>query len=205
MSDSFRTQKESVLAARRIKRDAEGKPIFPRIIAKKPTIGDIHPLTKPQLQRLFDQIPIEYLYGLRRIELNPRPNNEVGNPFGLYLPSTKTIKLFSLPAEWKLEYLNSSLRISLKKFYAEITEEDKFIIVRWRDVEVMCLWYYCDVFAHELGHHFKMQYYHKNGGFGSYQHQEFVAELHAKRFTDEIFRRIDARGRNNNLTDVETK
>ena len=188
MSDSFRTQKESVLAARRIKRDAEGKPIFPRIVAKPPTVGDIHPITKPQLQRLFDQIPIKYLYGLRRIELKQRLNSDVGNPFGLYSPNEKTIKLFSLPTEWKLKHLSNSVRFSLEKFYADITEEDKFIVVRWKNVEVMCLWYYCDVFTHELGHHFKMQYYHKNGGFGSYQHQEFVAELHAKRFTDAIFR-----------------
>ena len=111
MSNSFRTQKESVLAARRIKRNAEGKPIFPRVVAKAPTVGDIHPFTKPQLQRLFDRIPIEYLYGLRRIELKPRLNNEVGNPFGLYLPSEKTIRLFSLPTEWRLKHLSDSLRL----------------------------------------------------------------------------------------------
>ena len=190
MSNSFRTQKESVLAARRIKRDVEGEPVFPRIVVKPPTAGDIHPLTKSNLQRLFDQVPIEYLYGLRRIELKPRPNNDVGNPFALYSPSEKTIKLFSLPREWKLKHLNNSIRYSLEKFHAEITEDEELIVVRWRNVEVMCLWYYCDVFAHELGHHFKTQYYHKNGGFGSYRDQEFVAELHAKKFTDAVFNKL---------------
>lgn len=191
MSNSYRTQKESLAAARRIKRDADGKPIFPRIIAKQPTVGDVHPLTKSNLQRLFDRIPIEYLYGLRRIELKPRLNDDVGNPFALYSPSEKTIKLFSLPIEWKLKHLSDSLRFSLEKFHAIIIEENEFIIVRWRDVAIMSLWFYCNVFAHELGHHFKTQYYHKNGGFGSYRHQEFVAELHAKRFTDALLRKSE--------------
>ena len=198
MSNSFRTRKEAILAARRIKRDDEGNPVFPRIITKPPITGDIHPITKPHLQHLFDRIPIEYLYGLRRIELKPRLNNDVGNPFGLYLPGEKTIKLFSLPKVWKLKHLSSSLRFSLENFYAEITENDESIIVRWQNIEVMSLWYYCDVFTHELGHHFKTQYYHKNGGFGSYRHQEFVAELHAKKLTDVLFNQL----RNENKTHV---
>lgn len=189
MSDSYRTQKESVLAARRIKRDVKGNPVYPRIVVKPPSDGDIHPLTKQDLNRLFKRIPIEYLYGLKRIELRPRKNKEVGSPFGQYCASERVITLFSLPDEWKLKSIGSSIFCSLTKFYAEISEEKDFVIVRWRDQSVMCLWYYCDVFTHELGHHYRAQYRHKNGGLGKYEHEEFVAELHAKRFTDALFRK----------------
>jgi hypothetical protein len=189
MSDSYRTQKESVLAARRIKRNSQGEPIYPRIIVKPPSKGDVHPLTKQTLNRLLRQIPIEYVYGLRRIELQGRLNTGIGHPFGLYLPDEKVVRLFSLPTEWRLKKLGKSFRSSLLKFYAEISEEDESVIVNWPDQNVMTLWYYCDVFTHELGHHFRCQYRHKNGGLGSRIHEEFVAELHAKRFTDALFRK----------------
>jgi hypothetical protein len=53
MSRSFRTQKESVIAARRIKKDQQGDIILPRIIERKPAFGDIHPISKTAIKRIF--------------------------------------------------------------------------------------------------------------------------------------------------------
>jgi hypothetical protein len=190
MSDSYRTQKEEVLAARKIKRDSEGKPIYPRIVVKPPTLGDLHPLTKQDLNRLFEEISLKYLYGLCRIELRSRLNEQIGNPFGQYSGRDKVITLFSLPTEWRLRNINDSLLSSVLKFYAEIEERHESIFVKWSDPKIMSLWFYCDVFTHELGHHFRAQYQHKNGRLGKYNHEEFVAELHAKRFTDALFKKV---------------
>ena len=135
------------------------------------------------------EIPIEYLYGLRRIELRGRLNKEIGRPFGLYSPGEKVITLFSLPLTWQLTNPGSWLRHSLPKFHAQITHEEDKIHVKWPEESIMSLWFYCEVFTHELGHHFRARYWRKNGGYGSRSHEEFVAELHARRFTNALFKR----------------
>lgn len=188
MSDSYRTQKESVVAARRIKRDAQGDPIYPRIIAKRPSPGDIHPLNRSRLLRLFESLPIEYLYGLKQIELQPRLNERIGDPFALYIRSEKTIRLFSLPTEWRLDRLPPFLRKSLGTFRARIEDEKGQIVVKWRSDAVMSLWYQCEVFVYELGHHFRGQYRHKNGNWGLRWHEEWVADLHARRYWHSLIR-----------------
>ncbi len=76
---------------------------------------------------------------------------------------------------------------SLKRFYADFTLEEKAIVVSWRDDEVMGLWFYCEVFTHELGHHFAERHKNKNGRIEGRRYEEFVANLHARRFTNELF------------------
>lgn len=193
MSDSYRTEKESIAAARRIKRNSNGQIVYPRVVVKPPTLGDAHPLTRRDLSKLFQEIPLEYLYGLNRIELRGRLNNEIGRPFGQYSPTEKVITLFSLPYEWRFQSLKQGFRSSLLRFYPQIVDEDDSVIVRWPKPEIMSLWFYLDVFTHELGHHYRVQYRHKNGGLGRYKDEELVAELHAERFTNKLFEKARAK------------
>jgi len=120
MSKSYRTQKESVVAERRIKRDKENDPIYPPVVVKTAKQGDIHPLTKTDLMRLFKHIPLKYLYGVRRIELKPRLTTQIGDPFGQYSMPEKVVTLFSLPLEWHLTSVSDWLRNSISRFHAEI-------------------------------------------------------------------------------------
>lgn len=95
MSRSFRTEKESVAAARRIERTEDGGVILPRIVERRPKPGDSHPLPKRALQALLQKIPVEYLYGLKRIELRARWD---GMEFlACYVPQQREIRLYSLP------------------------------------------------------------------------------------------------------------
>lgn len=190
MSNSYRTEKESIIAARKIKRNSNGGIVYPRIVIKPPAPGDVHPLTPKYLRILFEKIPIEYLYGLRKIELRSRSNNEIGRPFAHYSGAQKTITLFSLPHEWKFQHPNWDFCMSLLKFHPKIIEEEDSLIVRWKNPKAMSLWFYLDVFTHELGHHFRMQYRHKNGALGRYKDEELVAELHARRFTDAMIKKF---------------
>ncbi len=192
MSRSYRTQKESVIARRNIRRDPEGSPVLPRLIQRKPHQEDVHALPKQALARLLTRIPQTYLYGLSRIELRARSSKEIGQPFGLYLPDEKAILLYSLPTKWELDFIGSSLELSIKRYYGNIIKGNGQINVSWPNKEVMGLWFYCYVFTHELGHHYRQQYRYKRKS-GGLAEEELVADLHAKRITDELFKNFKKR------------
>ncbi len=187
MSRSFRTQKESIIAERNSKRDQQGEVVLPRIIERKPAHGDIHPLSKKSLRGVLKKLPVEYLYGLKKIELRPR-NGEIGSPFGYYLDGEKTIVLYSLPMQWNLSGLGLSLGKSLVKYYAQIELTDEKYCINWPEESIMGLWFYSYVITHELGHHHVNQYRHKNGTIKNYEHHEIMADLHSSRLMDDLFK-----------------
>jgi hypothetical protein len=183
MSRSFRTEKESVTARRR------GNTL-PRVVERAPAPGDIHPLTARAIRGLFDGIPAEYLHGLTRIELRARCTAEVGQPFGCYQRREKVVVLYSVPPTiWEFPGLRADFRRSLAACYAIISKEEGCVRVAWPDQSLISLWYYSNVFTHELGHHYVEQYRHKNGEVGGRLFNEFVAEMHARRFTEQLFKR----------------
>jgi len=193
MSRSYRTLRESVIAVRRAERGADGSVVLPRVVEREPAPGDIHPLSKGTVMRVLEKLPVEYLYGLSRIELRPRQGSEIGCPYGCYWRDEGAIILYSLPTVWRLRGISKDLVRSLTRFYADFKFEEEAILVSWRDEAVMGLWFYCDVFTHELGHHFVEQYQNKNGRVQGRCFEEFVADLQARRFTEEVFARIKSK------------
>jgi len=187
MSRSYRSQKESVTADRRIQRTADGTPVLPRIIERAPAPGDLHPLPKRVLRTLLQRVPVEYIYGLYRIELRARDLPLIGSPFAWYWVSERAIVLYSLPPVLRFRWLSTEFRRSLNRFHADIQSDGKAFTVSWREPDNMSLWFYSYVFTHELGHHFVEQYKTKNSRIQSRNAEELVADLHAKRFTDELF------------------
>lgn len=187
MSNSYRTQKESKAAERRIERDADGEPRFPRVIERAPTPGDTHPIPKRVLRRVLTELPIEYVYGLSRIEMRARQEPYIGNPFGCYLRDERAILLYSLPPVWSFSQLPDNLRQSLERFYACILPSSPGFIIMWPEPGLLALWFYSYVFTHELGHHFAEQYKVKNGVMPSRSASERSADLHARRLTDLLF------------------
>lgn len=190
MSRSYRTQKESLIAERRIARYEDGSIVFPPIIERSPKIGDIHPLSKSYLMSVLPIIPIEYLYGLDRIELKAREKDVIGRPFALYRRDEKAIILYSLPIIWRMQSGSKEFAKTLLDFYADLSFDDSCMIVTWNEPVLMSLWYYLFVFTHELGHHFVNQYKHKNGRLLGVNHNELIANLISKRFINEFFSRI---------------
>lgn len=194
MSRSYRTQKESVIAARRTQCDPDGNPVLPRIVARRPAPGDIHPLSKRTIARLLPTLPAEYVYGLSRVELRARQGTEIGEPFGWYGRDEHAIILYSLPTTWKLPGgVSRQFAHTLRRFHAELTFDDNAVTVSWINEEVMGLWFYCEVFTHELGHHFSCQYESRNGRIRGKRFREIVADLQARRFTEELFSRYRSR------------
>ena len=157
MSRSYRTQKEAVIAKRRV----PGR-VGLRVIERQPASGDIHPLPKRTIRGLLQQIPLEYVYGLSRVELRPRQTKAIGKPFGCYLPDEKAIILYSVPPlVWHFPSMRADFRRSLIACHVTITQEADSVRVVWPESVLISLWYYAHVFTHELGHHYVEQYPHE--------------------------------------------
>jgi hypothetical protein len=54
--------------------------------------------------------------------------------------------------------------------------------VSWPAPEVQSLWFFVEVLAHELGHHYQRQYRIRRGSDRARRHEEFVAGLHSEKF-----------------------
>jgi hypothetical protein len=191
MSRSYRTSNVGHLADRRIARDRSGSISYPRVIVRKPAPGDIHPFAARSVREILRHIPIEYIYGLKHIELRSRPaSREVGAPYGCYLPREKVIQLFSLPPIWRFDRVSERARREMENFGAKITKFDDHAEIDWRPLENASLdrWFCAVVLTHEFGHHFVEQYQTKRGWIGNITHEEIVAEFHSFRIWDRLLR-----------------
>ena len=197
MSKSFRTQQPAAAAKRLVALDEEGAPVLPRIIERKPLPGDLHPIPAAALRRLLKrEVPLAYLHGLNRIELRPRSSNEVGSPFALYRRSEKSIILYSLPLEWFWKpYPSAKLVARMQHFFAAVDVSSQGVQVTWPGREVLMIWFYIEVLAHELGHHYRWQHRGRRGGGSFTAHEEFVAEIHSHRFYQVFLKRAREAGK----------
>jgi|SRR5689334_18589970 len=191
MTRSYRTDKEPRVASRRVRRNDDGTPVLPRVVERRPAPGDTHPLPSRFVRRVLERVPLEYTYALTAIELRARPG-KVGEPFGLYRPDERSIVLYSLPDEWHVSALSRSLRESIRRFHGTVEESQGTITVKWASSEIRALWFYSYVFAHELGHHKRFYYRRRNGARGRLSDEETVADLHARRLTDQLMKAFRA-------------
>ncbi len=115
MSLNSRSEPTKIIAARRFPRDREGRPILPRVIKRAPRPGDVHPLTRQHISNFLRYLPVDYVYGLRRVELRGRTSEEIGDPYGYYLNGEKTIVLFSVPPDlWQFPHTT----VAYKRLFA---------------------------------------------------------------------------------------
>jgi hypothetical protein len=195
MSRSDNTDKESVSAAYKVDRAVDGSVWLPRIIVRRPAPGDVHPLPKQVLTGAIRlDVPVEYIYGLDRIELRARKGNRIGkHPFAEYWRDEKVIILYSLPMNWVVDSMPADRRRSVESFSAEVQREGKEWHVRWLSEAGLTMWFFTEVFLHELGHHFAEQYKKKRGRIGGRKFNELNADLHALRLSRDAFKRFRRR------------
>lgn len=171
-----------MIAARRVARAADGSPVLPRIVERAPAPGDIHPISKQLLKKLLSVVPVEFLYGLNRIELRARRADDT--LMGYYGVLEREIILYSRPQEESCLCRISHFGGSMLRFGAILTpREDGRYAVSWPSERHRAHWFYSYVVAHELGHHFVEQYKTKNGRIRKRIHEEAVADLHADRIS----------------------
>ena len=182
MSRSRNTEKVGVAAERKIRRDEAGEPCLPRIVARRPLRGDEHPLSRSALAKALRTIPLEYLYGLKRIELRPRAS-KVGEPYAYYEPPTRSIVLYSLPRLWTTDRLSRGHREWMECFGAEVAHEKNAYRIHWPSESNLADWFLLGAVMHELGHHFAEQYKKKRGPIKGRGFPEMNAEMRALRLT----------------------
>ena len=180
MSRSFRTQKESLVAERRIARTPDGEPCLPRIVVRNPRPGDAHVLDHALIERFLREQPPESFYGLAAIELRAR-QGRVGRPFASYRGAGKTVIIYSVPPVWTFKTNSTFCALSMMRFGAVADLADGVLTVSWPDGSFPEMWFLFDVLAHELGHHARKQFVHKNGKRGSRQDEERLADRAARR------------------------
>lgn len=190
MSLTKKTMRPNDYALRFSKRDSDDFPQMPRIVNRKPRIGDIHPLTRDQIATYLLLVPPAYVYGLKAIELRPR-KNAVGCPYGRYSVDEKRIWLYSCPArEWHFSEETWPCHKGVLSDGAKIiTSENagKEVVVEWNDPIDIEL-FFVDTLLHELGHHYVNQYRSSRGRPTTNSRNEALADLHVKK----LWRQINA-------------
>jgi hypothetical protein len=151
----------------------------------------------------LQRLPIEYIYGLKAIELRARPG-EIGQPYGQYRVREKTIILYSLPMAWELPPIDSDGgefsidEIKMERmFFADIRERDGTRFVHWPAIELLAMWFCTTVLAHELGHHHRNQYRFQHRPAVGLE-EEIMADIHAfriwrRQFLPRLLRRRSAK------------
>ena len=194
MSRSRNTEKESVRAKYCIGRTDDDDVLLPRIVVRRPARGDIHPIPRDILIGAIRlDIPVEYIYGLKRIELRARKGKQVGGHFAAYRRDEKAIILYSLPLQWTIDTMPENRKRELESWGVKIFRKDNQWQVHWPSEIELCMWYFTEVFTHELGHHFAEQYKNKRGKIRSRKFRELNANLHSLRLTRDIFKRMRKR------------
>ena len=180
MARTYKTDPPHRVSERRAERDADGKPRLPPIKQRRPHHGDVHPVPAKVLRKWLRDIAPHYYYGLRRIELKPRPG-EIGRPYGYYSPHDREVVLYSLPMEWRMDIFAAG---ELRKYGAEFEfDDDDDCLVRWPEHARLGLWFFHTVVTHELGHHYAEIYHPRNGRVSGRDPAELVAELHSYRLS----------------------
>ena len=152
---------------------------FPRVVARKPRRGDVHPLSPTAIRAFLRALPAEQLRGLRRIELRARID-DVGDPFALYRREERDILLYSLPAdEWWMSSLDPDCARDLERAGAELIEHAHGVSIHFRSGGMDA--FLRDVLAHELGHHLRNETVARYPRVGRTADEEAVADLHARR------------------------
>lgn len=178
MAQSYRSDLTKVIAATRFPRDREGRPILPRVVERTPRQGDIHPLQREHITAFLNRLPIDYVYGLRRVELRAR-TDEIGCPFGYYRRKEKTVVLYSVPSDIWIVPADKISKETFESYGAEVRITDESAEIHWKNLEDLAYFLHYIVFLHELGHHFHNQYRSRNKHPRYYAAQEASADRHA--------------------------
>ncbi len=178
MSKSYRTQPPRVLANRK-----QGSPKV-TVVERKCLKSDYHPLDKAMIKELIQELPAEYTYGLKAIELSDRNSREIGQPYAVYREDEKSIIIYSVPKDaWAFESLGQDTRDMYFEHGAEENESESLISILWKTQLDLAYFMFMEVFLHELGHHFVNQYRCRNRAPKRDSENEGLANLHAERLS----------------------
>ncbi len=178
MSKSYRTLPPRILASR--KRESTKTSIIERKCVK----NDYHPINRAMIKEFIKELPAEFIYGLKSIELSDRDSRTIGEPYAVYREDEKSIIIYSVPNQaWVFTSLPQNVRGMYFEHGAEETEKNSSIIITWKTSLDLAYFMFKEVFLHEIGHHYIFQYRCRNKQPRRELENELVAELHAERLS----------------------
>jgi hypothetical protein len=74
------------------------------------------------------------------------------------------------------------------RFGAELSGHGKGVRVKWPNRQCRELWFFVNVFMHELGHHYRNRYPSMTKR-AARKHEEIIANLHSQRYFRNVFRK----------------
>lgn len=154
---------------------------MPRVVRFRPRNGDVHPVEATVLRAKLLRLPLEYLYGLKRIELRARPGL-VGQPYGYYRIGAKLIVLYSMPLRWRPGKDGGLDLILLGAVSSEFIGDD--LRLSWRSPQRLESYFHEHVVLHEIGHHHSYQWRRSRRPALYGRRQEAAAELRADRLRE---------------------
>lgn len=154
-------------------------PPLPRVVARKPRRGDVHPLSPAQIRAFLRLLPAAQLRELERIELRAR-EGDVGDPFALYRREERDILVYSTPAdEWWMSSLHDECARDLDRVGAGVIRHKHGVSIHFGDGAMQA--FMRDVLAHEIGHHVRNTTVARYPRVARTADEEAVADLHARR------------------------
>jgi hypothetical protein len=135
-------------------------------------------------------VPFEYICGLQSIELAPRMARK--EEYAVYRGrgKDKSIILYSLPREiWSLPVCGIESSADKEAFKSHLEKYAEAERGKWEKAYTMGLWFYIKVFFHELGHHYRKQYRHKNKLSKEIKTEELKADNISRRLEKIVFKR----------------
>ncbi len=173
---------------------------LPRIIVRKPTIGDIHPIGLKWIRSYLLDVPLPYLNNLTAVECRPR-SGAVGKPFGAYLVSERRIILYSVPAEeWRFSKKFEASIPAYRSHGAQVNVDDKGFRVTWPNpakLEIL----FVETLFHELGHHYNFTYRRRRKVPSEKIAQESIADAHITKIWKHIKTQYEQQMPNKNTDD----
>ena len=152
---------------------------FPRVVARKPRRGDVHPLSPTAIRAFLRALPAAQLHGLRRVELRARVS-DVGDPFALYRREERDIIVYSVPpGEWWMSAIDRACARELERVGARVVRHRHGVSIHVDERAVHE--FFRDVLAHELGHHVRNHTVARYPRVARTVDEEAVADLHARR------------------------
>ena len=180
MSGSHRTQPARKQAQRRLERAKHGIPALPRIVVRKPKPGCAHPLSRQLLAAILAELPIEYVVGLRTIELRHHEPHQLA--LGEYVPTESTIILYAQPlATWRRGSLTAADKRWVEAYGASVARSMGMWTITWARPVDAAMFFLFEVFLHELGHHFVRAYDTKHKLPATRKGHELLADVHMRR------------------------
>ncbi len=135
--------------------------VFPRIAIARPRAGEVHAVTRREIQEALLFFGPECFYGLRSITVASRNRGSRGLALGRYVSPGQILIYSQTAPPWLIDGVlstRSSAQLVLAGAQIALTNGGNATTVDWPSRSALRDYYLIDVLMHEIGHHMIQHY-----------------------------------------------